>query len=150
MASPTPTAAQNPPAAEATPTASEDLWNEAVKLLHPDDSEEIRLQKADKLTVLGEVLTVAKEKREQCKERQWKYKKRDGTVIVLRDVFDKMIKWLNKLQNIGDFVAQLDSVHLALPWACIKFFFQVEYPSVRRAMSTDRKGNRYPSVIPRS
>ena len=55
-------------------------------------------------------------------------------MIVLRDVFDKMVKWLNKLQKIGDFVAQLDSVHLALPWACVKFFLQVEYPSVRHGM----------------
>jgi hypothetical protein len=115
-----------PPVAQVTPTASEDLWGDAVKLLRPGDNEEIRLQEGDKLTVLGEVLTAAKEKREQCKDRQWKYKKRDGTVIVLRDVFDKMVKWLNKLENVGDFVAQLDSVHLALPWACIKFFLQVE------------------------
>ena len=105
-----------------------------MKLLRPDDGEVTRLQKADKLTVLDEVLIAAKEKREQCEDRQWKYKKRDGTVIVLRDLFNKMVKWLNKLQKIEDFVAQLDSVHLALPWACIKFFLQVEYPSVRHAM----------------
>ena len=48
------------------------------------------------------------------------------TVNVPRDVFDKMVKWLNKLEKVGDFVAQLDSVHLALPWAAIKFFLQVE------------------------
>jgi hypothetical protein len=105
---------QAPSVNQLPPNSTEDLWSEAVKLLRPDDDEQIRLQTADKLTVLDEVLTAAKEKREQCKDRQWKYKKSDGSVIVLRDVFDKMVKWLNKLEKIGDFVAQLDSVHLAL------------------------------------
>ena len=123
-------ATQDPPATQnmpVTPTviAAEDLWSEAAKLLRADDGEEIRLNAADKLTVLSEVLTAANAKRDQCKERQWKYKKSDGTVIVLRDVFDKMVKWLTKLEQIGDFVAQLDSTHLAVPWTAIKFFLQI-------------------------
>ena len=89
MAVTTAPAAQNAAAAQPAPTTSEDLWNEAVKLLRPGDNEEIRFKETDKLTVLDKDLIAAKEKREQCKDRQWKYKKRDGTVIVLRDVFDK-------------------------------------------------------------
>lgn len=95
-----PTAQSNPPAIPLTSNATEDLWSEAVKLLHPDDNEQIRLQTADKLTVLSEVLTAAKEKSEQCKDGQWKYNKSDGTVIVLRDVFDKMIKWLKSCKRL--------------------------------------------------
>lgn len=125
LAAQTPGVMQTLSATQATPNATEDLWSEAIKLLRTDDGDEIRLKVADKLTVLGEVLTAAKEKQDQCKDRQWKYKKSDGTVVVLRDVFDKMVKWLNKLEQIGDFVAQLDSTHLALPWAVIKFFLQV-------------------------
>jgi hypothetical protein len=108
-----------------TADASEDLWSEALKLLRPDDEEKLRLKAAGKLTVLNEVLKAAEEKREQCKDRQWKIKKKNGSIIVLRDVFDKMVKWLNKLEAIVNFVAQLDSVHLALPWAAIKFFLQI-------------------------
>jgi hypothetical protein len=121
-----PPATQNPPVAHPTSNAIADLWSEALELLRVDDSEQIRLKAAGKLTVLSEVLTAAKGKRDQCKDRQWKYKKRDGKVIILRDVFDKVVKWLNKLQKIGDFVAQLDPVHLAIPWAVIKFFLQVQ------------------------
>jgi len=117
---------QNPLVTQPTPDATEGLWSEAIKLLRADDREEIRLKAAEKLTVLEEVLTAAKQKRDQCKDRQWKYKKSDGTVIVLCDVFDKMVKWLTKLEQIGDFVAQLDSTHLALPWAAIKLFLQVQ------------------------
>jgi len=137
MASHTPTGGQAAPssstAVAAGQKANDDSWGAAIELLHPDDEEQIRLQNADKLTVLNEVLAAAVEKRDRCKDRQWKFKRRDGTVIVLRDVFDKVVTWLNKLQNIGDFVAQLDQVHLALPWSIIKFFLQVEYPQPFKA-----------------
>jgi len=114
-------------AAAADPKSSGDLWNEAIKVLRPDDEEQIRLEKANKITVLSEVLTAAIEKRERCKDRQWKFKKRDGTVIVLRDVFDKITSWLKKLENIGDFVSQLDPVHLALPWSITNSFLKFKF-----------------------
>ncbi|KUJ19467.1 uncharacterized protein LY89DRAFT_491450 [Mollisia scopiformis] len=117
------TAAGPSPATEQK--SGDDLWSEAVKLLRPGDEEQLRLEKADKLPVLEEVLAAAIKKRERCKDRQWRIKKRDGTVIVLRDVFDKIASWLKKLESIGDCVAQLDSVHLALPWSVIKFFLQL-------------------------
>lgn len=130
MASSTASAVPEPSASNMTTPAgqkaSDDLWGAALELLQPDDKERIRLRSEDKVTVLSEVLAGALEKREQCKDRQWKLKRINGKVIVLRDVFDKMVSWLNKLQNIGDFVAQLDPVHLAFPWSVIKFFLQVE------------------------
>ncbi|CZR51502.1 uncharacterized protein PAC_01379 [Phialocephala subalpina] len=120
------------PASATTQKASDDLWSEAVKLLRPDDENQIRLQEGDKLTVLSEVLAATIEKQERCKDRQWRFKKKDGTFIVLRDVFDKIVSWLKKLQSIGDFVAQLDPVHLALPWSIIKFFLQVSTGDTER------------------
>jgi len=120
-------ATSDSPAAAADQKSSDDLWSEAIKVLRPDDEEQIRLEKTDKITVLSEVLTAAIEKRERCNDRQWKFKKRDGTVIVLHDVFDKITSWLKKLENIGDFVSQLDPVHLALPWYIIKFFLEVKF-----------------------
>jgi len=83
-------ATSDSPAAAADPKSSDDLWSEAIKVLRPDDEEQIRLEKADKITVLSEVLTAAIGKRERCKDRQWEFKKRNGTEIVLRDVFDKI------------------------------------------------------------
>ncbi|ETS73751.1 hypothetical protein PFICI_14697 [Pestalotiopsis fici W106-1] len=106
-------------------SSSESLWAEALDLLHAEDGERLRLLAAEKITVLDEVLEAAKEKRQQCQDGQWKYKKSDGTVVVLRDVFDKMVKWLTKLQTIGDLVVQFDSTHLTIPWAAIKFFLAI-------------------------
>ena len=78
------------------------------------------------MIVLNEVLAAANEKKQQCKDKQWKYTRSNGTVIVFRDIFDKIVSWINKLTDIGNFVAQVDPVHAALPWAAIKFFLQVD------------------------
>lgn len=82
------------------------------------------------MTVLSEVLAAAQEKREQCIERRWKYKRSDGTTIVLREVFDKIVSWIDKFKEIGDLIAQIDLVHASLPWAAISFFLKVERPPV--------------------
>jgi len=103
-----------------------DLWSEAIELLRPEAAEEVRLKETDKLIVLNEVLAAANEKKQQCKDKQWKYTRSNGTVIVFRDIFDKIVSWINKLTDIGNFVAQVDPVHAALPWAAIKFFLQVD------------------------
>lgn len=91
-----------------------------------EEKEQLRLQNTDKLTALSEVLTDAQKKREQCGERRWKYTGSDGTNIVLHEVFDKIVSWIDKFKQIGDFIAQVDTVHAAVPWAAISFFLKVE------------------------
>lgn len=109
--------------------SSDNLWAEALDLLDADDSERLRLLTAERITVLDEVLVAAKDKQKQSQDKQWKYKKSDGTVGELRDVFDKMVKWLTKLQTLGDYGVQFDPTHLSVPWAAIKFFLTVQCSS---------------------
>lgn len=96
-------------------------------MLGPEVAEQVRLKQTDKLIVLQEVLAAANEKQQQCKDKQWKYTRSNGKVIVFRDIFDKIVDWLNKLKDIGEFVAKVDPVHAAIPWAAIKFFLQVDW-----------------------
>jgi hypothetical protein len=63
--------------------------------------------------------------KEVCIEKRWKYTRKNGGVVILRDVFDKIIEWIDKFKQIGDTVAQYDPVHAALPWAAIRFLLQV-------------------------
>ncbi|KAI0162899.1 hypothetical protein BJ166DRAFT_280797 [Pestalotiopsis sp. NC0098] len=105
--------------------SSDNLWAEALDLLDADDSERLRLLTAERITVLDEVLVAAKDKQKQSQDKQWKYKKSDGTNSELRDVFDKMVKWLTKLQTLGDYGVQFDPTHLSVPWAAIKFFLTI-------------------------
>lgn len=45
--------------------------------------------------------------------------------MILRDIFDKLIKWIDIFKQVGDAAVQYDPVHAALPWAGIRFVLQV-------------------------
>lgn len=49
---------------------------------------------------------------------------RNGKVIILRDVVEKIIAWLDKFMKIGDLAMQYDVLHAALPWAAVRFVLQ--------------------------
>jgi hypothetical protein len=71
--------------------------------------------------IVNEVLASAKEK-----QKLWKFT-RNGKVIIIRDVFAKIVSSITKFQDAADFLVSLDaSGHAALPWAAVKFFLSVE------------------------
>lgn len=45
--------------------------------------------------------------------------------MILRDIFNKMVIWINMFKQIGDTVVQYDPGHAALPWAGVRFILQV-------------------------
>ena len=90
-----------------------------------EDKENIDFNRTDKLTILNDVLAAVKDKREICMQRRWRYKRSNGEVIILRDLFEKMMVWVNKFKEIGDVAVQYDPGHASLPWAGVRFFLQV-------------------------
>lgn len=75
--------------------------------------------------MLAEVLAAANEKKDQMRDKQWKYTRSHGTTVVFRDIFDKIALRLNKLKDIGDTLTQVDRLNAGVPWAVIKFFLRV-------------------------
>jgi hypothetical protein len=108
---------------------SDDLWSEAVQSLNTVDKAFIDFQRSDRRAVLEDVLQAAEIKRLQCLRQRWKIKKKNGEVIILRDVFEKIIKWINTVKTIGDIVIQYDPGHAALPWAGLSLLMQVSHSS---------------------
>lgn len=108
-------------------SSAQDLWSEAIKLLRPEAQDEIRLNQTDQLVVLNEVLADAREKRQQCKDKQWRYTRSNGKTIFFRDIFDRIVSCMTKLKDIGDAVAQIDPVHVGIPWGVVKFLLQVRH-----------------------
>lgn len=43
----------------------------------------------------------------------------------MRDVFEKVIRWLDTFKQVGDVAVQYDPAHAALPWAAIRLILQV-------------------------
>jgi hypothetical protein len=82
-------------------------------------------RRAQKHNILAALLNTAKEKRQLCLEKRWKFKKSNGWEVILRDVVEKILVWVDKFKDIGDAAVQLDPVHASLPWAGVRFLLQM-------------------------
>lgn len=100
------------------------LWEQAIASLPEADQKEFDFNEPDLLKTLNAVLNATKQVRDTCYQKMWKFKWR-GEAVVLRDVADKTILWVNKFKEMGNMIAQCDPIFLATPWAPIKFVMEV-------------------------
>ena len=82
-------------------------------------------------------------KRDLALRKRWKFKKPNGEVLVVRDVLEKIAKWIYRFKETGDVIAQYDPAHLSLPWAAFRFLLQIAVSEVQvfGAMADDRKSH---------
>lgn len=57
-------------------------------------------------------------------DNRWEWVFR-GRTLVLRDEIDKVLVWWDRFKSIGDVVANVDPVHIGLPWAGISTLSEV-------------------------
>jgi hypothetical protein len=109
-----------------TPPTSE-LWKSAAENLTAQQREVLAFE-GDGVKLPNEVIKLAISKRDMCIEKQWKIKV-NGKSIVLRDVAEKIFRWIDRFKAVGDLGTQFDPVHSALPWAAFRFLLQVCFSS---------------------
>ncbi|KAI4199301.1 MAG: hypothetical protein LQ350_004683 [Teloschistes chrysophthalmus] len=107
------------------------LWDRAVASLSSEDQQAIDFSRADKPAILSDVLQAAEEMKQLCMQKRWKYKKKNGEVVIVRDLCEKLIKWVNKFKEIGDVAVQYEPTHAALPWAAVRFLLQLSVNEVQ-------------------
>jgi hypothetical protein len=108
---------------------SENLWQKALDTLDEDTKNYLDYQNAVKRDVLAALLRTAQEKRSLCLRKRWKFKKSNGQEVVLRDVVEKIIIWLDKFKAVGDIAMQYDPAHASLAWAGVRFLLRVSLSS---------------------
>ena len=102
----------------------EDGWKKACETLQPDDKRRIlSLQTAS--SDLDDVLKEARTKRDLGISKRWRLTKSDGTIIILRVVFEKILGWISRYTQVVDILANADPVHAGLPWGACRFLLQV-------------------------
>ena len=109
---------------------SKDLWQEALSTLSDEDKSTIDITCTDKKTILKDILTATESKRQTCMNKRWKFKRKNGDVVILRDVCEKLIKWVRMFIKVGDTAVQYDPGHAALPWASVRFLLQISVNDV--------------------
>ena len=104
--------------------SSKDLWASALKTLTESDRQQLVFHDdQDELNVLSDLQVLTERAKEQCIKKRWRLQKpgRNGETVVLRDIFTKMVLWVDMFKKIGDTVMQYDPGHAALPWAGVRF-----------------------------
>ena len=116
-------------------TLSHNLWNKALDTLGVELRNSLDLKKASRVDVLSKALKEAQEKKQVCAQKCWTLTKRNGEIIVLRDVVEKIIVWVEKFIAVGDAAIQFDPVHAAPAWAAFRFVLQVKSHTIRQRPS---------------
>ncbi|TGO38147.1 hypothetical protein BHYA_0081g00430 [Botrytis hyacinthi] len=105
-------------------TQSEDLWDKALKQVQFTDTSALVTAGLERRQILVEILDLVQKQELKAQERKWKWKKKNGQVIIIRDIFVKLVIWMEKFKSIGDIVVQYDPIHASLPWAVVRFLLQ--------------------------
>ncbi|TGO46429.1 hypothetical protein BOTNAR_0588g00050 [Botryotinia narcissicola] len=113
-----------PGAAAHVKTQSEDLWNEALKQVQFTNTSALVAAGLERLQILVEILDLVQKQELKAQERKWKWKKKNGQLIIIRVIFVKLAIWMEKFKSIGDIVVQYDPIHASLPWAVVRFLLQ--------------------------
>ncbi|OCK86125.1 hypothetical protein K432DRAFT_341989, partial [Lepidopterella palustris CBS 459.81] len=108
-----------------SPKSVKDLWALAAAYLNDEDRRNIDFSCPDKLNTLANLHALTEKSKQSCIKERWKYTRKSGETVILRDVFDKIVRWINIFKQVGDVAIQYDPVHAALPWAGIRFVLQI-------------------------
>jgi hypothetical protein len=112
---------------------STDLWALATAQLNDEDRHNIGFGRPDKLKALADLHTLTEKSKQECIKKRWKYTRKSGEAVILRDVLDKIIRSIDIFKQVGDAAVQYDPVHAALPWAGIRFVLEVrEHGAIER------------------
>jgi hypothetical protein len=74
--------------------------------------------------VIDAVLNEALAKQKAFNLKKWKIVIR-GKEVVLSDIFDKIVRWVDHFKVAGDVAVQFNSGAASLPWAAVRFVLQV-------------------------
>ena len=75
-----------------------DLGTKALESLHKDDKKHFQVLQSHPQDILSGVLKDAQAKRDSARKKQWRFVKSNGSIIVLRDVFERIV---NSISSCG-------------------------------------------------
>jgi hypothetical protein len=105
------------------------LWDEAFDALSEEDQKDLRYTRAETRFQPSQVVEVVEIKKEECVKKQWAYTNRMGQKVLVRDVLNKVVDWLEKFKQVGDAAVQFDPGHAAIPWMAVRTLLQVSSKS---------------------
>ena len=114
---------------------TKDLWTSARAALSREDREQLTFAGGENHSGnLSDLLELTERAKDQCIQKRWRFSRpgHKGETVVLRDLFAKLVVWINAFKEIGDVAMQYDPGHAALPWAGVRFVLQIATGDIAR------------------
>ncbi|KAH7372269.1 hypothetical protein BKA66DRAFT_175722 [Pyrenochaeta sp. MPI-SDFR-AT-0127] len=102
-----------------------DLWARAAEGLSDSDKQNINFNRPDKLNILAELHAAAESSKAKSIKERWKYTRKSGETVIIRDVCEKIVHWVDVFKQVGDIAVQYDTAHASLPWAAVRLILQI-------------------------
>jgi hypothetical protein len=96
----------------------------AINKLNKNEKSQVDCDKLSSCTVQS-VLEEAGKARAERDENKWRYTKKDGEVVILRDRFDRIIEGFTKYADCISIAIQHQPEVTSLVWAAARFLIQV-------------------------
>jgi hypothetical protein len=104
------------------------VLDKALANLEPDERssiEDLILSPSESVdAVLKSVINLAEDKQKICESKRWVIQWR-GKTVELHKKAESVVKWLDRFKEVGDIIANVDPVHVGLPWAGVRFLLEV-------------------------
>lgn len=105
------------------------LWASALAMLSVEDRQRVAFDGQNKLDVPSDLQVLSNAAKDSSVKNRWRFRwpGRGGEdeTVVLRDLFSKIVVWIDRFKQVGDIAVQYDPTHAALPWAGVRFLLQV-------------------------
>ena len=105
-----------------------DLWDQALEGLDSSDRSQFPSEILSSREAIQQLLEDVQKRRDAAREKRWRYTKSDGSVIILRDIFEKILNSISRYAKVIDVAVNADPLHAAPAWAIIRFLLQVWAP----------------------
>ncbi|KAF2682392.1 hypothetical protein K458DRAFT_390882 [Lentithecium fluviatile CBS 122367] len=91
-----------------------DLWARAAAQLSDNEKRNINFNRPDKLNIVAELHAAAEKSRQRSVESRWKYTRKSGETVIIRDLFEKIVRWIDMFKQVGDVAVQKLLTHLLI------------------------------------
>lgn len=108
------------------------LWDKAFNRLDESLKSNLGQARTHKRDILAAVLRAAEDKRDKSLQGSWKVKLPNRETVIVRDVLEKITRWVVRFKEIGDIAVQYDPAHASLPWAAVRFLLQVTVNDIQQ------------------
>ncbi|KAL8826680.1 MAG: hypothetical protein Q9170_007310 [Blastenia crenularia] len=116
---------------------NQNLWSLAAAKLEDKDKQHVPHSSLD----IDDLRAAASERQRECVQKQWRVKAIGGnnSTVVLREIFAKIVVWVQKFVEVGDVAINYDPGHAALPWALVSIQDVQQYVVVAEGLESVAK-----------